>query len=170
MADYAEDHVEDTPSNVADVEMDEGAEEVGTGAGESVNGSALPFAEEGADDDAGKARTAFITYLTSPVVTLIAGMGDSETIRTAHQSLLTQSPWFQEACAEFTDDGSVCSPLVPPALCFDPGKLTFSNNSPARSSWQTTTSTPSAPSSNSSIPATTSRGSCRASEHSSRTH
>jgi hypothetical protein len=41
------------------------------------------------------------------VVTLIVGGGDTETILTAHQSLLIKSPFFAETCAEFADDGSV---------------------------------------------------------------
>ncbi|EGS20345.1 uncharacterized protein CTHT_0021720 [Thermochaetoides thermophila DSM 1495] len=32
--------------------------------------------------------------------------GENKTILTAHQALLVQSPFFAEACAEFTDDGS----------------------------------------------------------------
>lgn len=88
-----------------DVEMGEGqagdeaaaADEGGTSTGD------LPFAEGGEADP----RPTFISYLTSPVVTLIVGTGDNETILTAHQALLIQSPFFAEACAAFTNDGSV---------------------------------------------------------------
>ncbi|RYP64249.1 hypothetical protein DL769_006729 [Monosporascus sp. CRB-8-3] len=87
-----------------DVEMAEGegepaaatAPDNGAGAGE------LPFAEGGEADP----RPTFVSYLTSPVVTLIVGSGENETILTAHQGLLIQSPFFAEACAAFTNDGS----------------------------------------------------------------
>ncbi|KAI2642503.1 hypothetical protein GGS21DRAFT_498185 [Xylaria nigripes] len=51
-------------------------------------------------------RTAFATYLTTPIVTLIVGTAENETILTAHQGLLTRSPYFADACTAFTDDGS----------------------------------------------------------------
>jgi hypothetical protein len=110
MAEYADETPADAPAAPgADVEMDEGAAEDDGAAG--ADGTALPFAEEGPDSGAAETtRVPFITYLASPVVTLIAGLGDSETVLTAHQALLTQSPYFQEACAEFADDGSVGSP------------------------------------------------------------
>ncbi|KAI1809194.1 hypothetical protein GGS20DRAFT_573023 [Poronia punctata] len=81
----------------ADVEMVEGGGEV-----ESGTGPVLPFAEGGESDP----RTTFISYLSSPVVTMIVGAGDNETILTAHQGLLTQSPFFADACAAFANDGS----------------------------------------------------------------
>jgi len=83
---------------VADVEMAEGEE-----GGDNADGSELPYAEGGDVEP----RASFISYLTSPVVTMIVGSGGSETILTAHQALLLQSPYFAEACAAFSDDGSV---------------------------------------------------------------
>ncbi|KAI1325199.1 hypothetical protein F5Y16DRAFT_276472 [Xylariaceae sp. FL0255] len=62
----------------------------------------LPFAEGGENEP----RVPFIDYLTSPVVTLIVGSAETATILTAHQALLTQSPYFAEVCAAFADDGS----------------------------------------------------------------
>lgn len=86
-----------------DVEMAEGEE----GAGAGNDGTVLPFAEGGEADP----RTTFISYLTSPVVTLIVGTAESETILTAHQALLVQSPFFADICGAFADDGSVsCAP------------------------------------------------------------
>ncbi|EMR71487.1 hypothetical protein UCREL1_1474 [Eutypa lata UCREL1] len=82
-----------------DIEMGEG--QAGGGEGGANTGD-LPFAEGGEADP----RPTFISYLTSPVVTLIVGTGETETILTAHQALLTQSPFFAEACAAFTNDGS----------------------------------------------------------------
>ncbi|RYO87737.1 hypothetical protein DL766_004993 [Monosporascus sp. MC13-8B] len=80
-----------------DVEMAEGEPAAGNG-----TSAELPFAEGGEADP----RPTFVSYLTSPVVTLIVGSGENETILTAHQGLLTQSPFFAEACAAFTNDGS----------------------------------------------------------------
>lgn len=107
----AEEHSEEIPVEdeqvapsapaVGDVEMAEGGNEE-TGA--NANNTDLHFAE-GSEDV--PPRISFMTYLTSPLVTLIVGSGDNETILTAHQGLLARSPYFAEACAAFSDDGSV---------------------------------------------------------------
>lgn len=93
----------------ADVEMSESAA-AEDGAGES---SELPFAGEDTvvESQSDPARVPFIEYLTSPMVTLIVGNGEKETILTAHQALLAQSPYFENLCNNFTDDGSVSSIL-----------------------------------------------------------
>ncbi|KAI1661823.1 hypothetical protein F4813DRAFT_174351 [Daldinia decipiens] len=97
----AEDVVEEQQGNPgADIDMAEGDEAEGTVVRNSSGD--LPFAG-GADIEP---RTRFISYLTSPVVTLVVGNGETETILAAHQALLTQSPFFSDACAAFTDDGS----------------------------------------------------------------
>lgn len=114
MADsFSEDAVADPTANpVGDVEMGEGAEEASTaGANTSANG-VDPSVAEDESEVALIPRTTFAQYLTSPVVTLIVGGGDGEAILTAHQSLLTRSPFFAEACAEFADDGSVGRPSL----------------------------------------------------------
>lgn len=110
---FHEEILDDTTANPgADVEMTEGgAGEEETGAAAATNGSELPFAEDGPEEPVAP-RTTFLQYLGSPIVTLLIGSGDSETILTAHQGLLTQSTFFAEACAEFADDGSVCR--IPP--------------------------------------------------------
>ncbi|KAK3334561.1 hypothetical protein B0H65DRAFT_437073 [Neurospora tetraspora] len=105
---FNEEIIEDSPAAPSgDVEMTEGGAE--TAAAEDgdapANKDELPFAEESADSPP-PPRVTFLQYLSSPIVTLIVGTGDQETILTAHQSLLVQSPWFAEACADFTDDGS----------------------------------------------------------------
>ncbi|KAK2040881.1 hypothetical protein LZ31DRAFT_473557 [Colletotrichum somersetense] len=105
MADFTNDAEisSDAPAiPAADVEM-EGAE--ATEATDNVNAENLPFAE-GGESDPVEPRTTFASYLSSPIVTLLVGQGDAETIVTAHQALLTQSPYFKEACAQFSDDGS----------------------------------------------------------------
>jgi hypothetical protein len=98
--------VEDAPAAPgADVEM---GENEGTEAeGSHANSRELPFAEEGLEDPAAP-RVSFVQYLSTPIVTLLLGSGDNETVLTAHQGLLTQSPFFAEQCNDFTDDGSVC--------------------------------------------------------------
>ncbi|KAI1344252.1 hypothetical protein F5Y15DRAFT_106950 [Xylariaceae sp. FL0016] len=83
-----------------DVEMAEGAERESAAAAEGTGD--LPFSEGGEAEP----RTSFINHLTSPVVTIIVGAGEAETILTAHQGLLTQSPFLADACAAFTNDGS----------------------------------------------------------------
>ncbi|WYZ41002.1 hypothetical protein EsH8_IV_001343 [Colletotrichum jinshuiense] len=93
--------VNEAPANPgADVEMVEGTEE-----GNNTNPEELPFAE-GGENDPVELRTTFVSFLSSPVVTLLVGQGETETILTAHQALLVQSPYFKEACAQFSDDGS----------------------------------------------------------------
>ncbi|KAI0405398.1 hypothetical protein F4802DRAFT_181586 [Xylaria palmicola] len=81
-----------------DVDMGEGEEAEAAGNDTTI----LPFAEGGESEP----RTSFMNYLTSPVVTLIVGSAETETILTAHQGLLVQSPFFADACAAFADDGS----------------------------------------------------------------
>ncbi|KAK0630963.1 hypothetical protein B0T17DRAFT_487465 [Bombardia bombarda] len=99
---FSEDIVEDAPAALtADIEMTETAAEGDANA----NGAELPFAEDGPEEPASP-RVTFLRYLTSPIVTLLVGSGDTETILTAHQGLLVQSPFFADACAEFADDGS----------------------------------------------------------------
>ena len=44
------------------------------------------------------------SYLKSPIVELVVGTGDEQATLTAHQDLLTQSPFFEQACADFAGD------------------------------------------------------------------
>lgn len=109
MADVVNDDMTDEPTAVnpgADVEMAEGGGADEAGAAER---SELPFAGEETvvEPEPESKRVPFIDYLRSPVVTLIVGSGKNETILTAHQALLTQSPHFENLCNNFTDDGSV---------------------------------------------------------------
>ncbi|VBB86262.1 Putative protein of unknown function [Podospora comata] len=104
--------VEETPATqqTGDVEMTEegdapaAATETLAAAGSTENAD-LPFAE-GDPDETPAPRITFLQYLRSPVVTLLIGSNDEETILTAHQGLLTQSPYFADRIAEFADDGS----------------------------------------------------------------
>ena len=110
MADsFHEEILEDTPATAApDVEMVEGAGEEDVTA--AANDSELPFAEGGPEDPP-KPRIGYLQYLASPIVTLLVGGGDNEHVLAAHQALLTQSTWFAQQCAEFTNDGSVSRAL-----------------------------------------------------------
>lgn len=123
MADsFNDEMIEDAlaPSSTAaqDVEMGEGGETSATASGSAAGGTGavnpsadLPFAEGGPEDDRVQEkpppRVSFSQYLATPIVTLLVGSGDKETILTAHQGLLVKSPFFAEACASFADDGSV---------------------------------------------------------------
>ncbi|RJE21136.1 hypothetical protein PHISCL_06511 [Aspergillus sclerotialis] len=45
----------------------------------------------------------FLDYLMSPIVELVVGQGENETILTAHQNLLRQSPFLAESIANFNE-------------------------------------------------------------------
>jgi hypothetical protein len=65
----------------------------------------FPFQGEPLED--APARVTFIDYLKSPAISLLVGQGDEQALLTAHQALLVTSPWFEEACARFSNDVSV---------------------------------------------------------------
>lgn len=66
----------------------------------------LPFQDDPMDE--APARVTYIDYLRSPVIGLLVGQGDEQALLTAHQALLVQSPWFADACANFSEEVSVC--------------------------------------------------------------
>jgi hypothetical protein len=76
-------------------------------AADNENENGLPFQEESLEDV--PARVNYIDYLKSPVIGLLVGQGAEQALLTAHQALLTTSPWFAEACAKFSDEVSVRS-------------------------------------------------------------
>jgi len=45
------------------------------------------------------------SYLKSPIVQLVIGQESARTTLSAHQDLLTQSPYFEQKCADFTEGG-----------------------------------------------------------------
>ncbi|KJR88094.1 uncharacterized protein SPSK_07732 [Sporothrix schenckii 1099-18] len=60
-------------------------------------------------------RTPFASYLSSRVVTLVVGGGEGEETKetmelTAHQDLLTKSPYFAKLCADLGDDRTITLP------------------------------------------------------------
>lgn len=83
-----------------DVEMIEGVEGE---EGEGENDGDLPFA----DADLVEPRTTFLSYLMSPVVTLLVGQGTEQVVLSAHQALLAQSPFFDDATKSLSEGGSV---------------------------------------------------------------
>lgn len=113
---YAESIPDDTPgdvemaeeSGIPVVEIDSALPSSATETGAADNGDALPFQYETALED-GPARVTYVDYLKSPVISLLVGQGDEQALLTAHQALLTKSPWFAEACAKFSTDISVSS-------------------------------------------------------------
>ncbi|KAI9652213.1 MAG: hypothetical protein M1831_007122 [Alyxoria varia] len=92
-----------------DVEM-EGTGETTGGAGEGEE-NALP--EDAVQQPA--QPIAFLDYLKSPIVQLNIGEGVEATTLSAHQDLLTKSPYFEQACASFPDPASLSNapPMVP---------------------------------------------------------
>jgi hypothetical protein len=61
----------------------------------------FPFHEE---EEVLPPRITYIDYLKSPVVELLVGEGEDQTLLSAHQALLVQSPFFEDACAQFSDN------------------------------------------------------------------
>ncbi|KAJ6786339.1 hypothetical protein PWT90_04729 [Aphanocladium album] len=59
-----------------------------------------------------EARPSFIEYLSSPIVTLLVGQ-EAQTVLTAHQALLSKSPYFEQLCQSFVEDGSPRSIELP---------------------------------------------------------
>jgi hypothetical protein len=112
MADSSEYFADLIPEDSA-ADIDMGNEEVmveidATSAGAYNDENGLPFQEEAMED--APARVTYIDYLKSPVIGLLVGQGDEQALLTAHQALLTSSPWFADACAKFSDEVSVSFP------------------------------------------------------------
>lgn len=69
--------------------------------------------EEDADADPVQERKTFASSLMSPVVTLLVGK-EEPTLLTAHQEFLVGSPYFEDICNKFAEDGSVWAFFPPP--------------------------------------------------------
>ncbi|PHH81673.1 hypothetical protein CDD82_206 [Ophiocordyceps australis] len=52
-------------------------------------------------------RITFLSYLSSPIVSLVIGTGEEQTLLSAHQALLAKSPYFDSVCQSFVEDGSI---------------------------------------------------------------
>ncbi|KAL9015281.1 MAG: hypothetical protein Q9173_000079 [Seirophora scorigena] len=93
-----------SPLIEADVDMEGGDDAAeGTAVGGRGGGAA---AEE---DDKPAPRVTFVDYLKSPMVELLIGSGDSQTLLMAHRALLTKSPFFTE---KFSSSGNTRIELV----------------------------------------------------------
>lgn len=101
-----------------DVEM---ADDTGAGAATTEAGAttaAKATADDGDNgdgDDAGAhddgedevpERVSFVSYLASPIVTLLVGRDEEQTVLSAHQALLEKSPYLKVRCCDFVNDGS----------------------------------------------------------------
>ncbi|KFY28925.1 hypothetical protein V493_02677 [Pseudogymnoascus sp. VKM F-4281 (FW-2241)] len=60
--------------------------------------------EEEEQEEQPPARVTYVDHLKSPIVELTVGHDDSKTVLSAHQALLVQSPFFEDACAQFDSD------------------------------------------------------------------
>ena len=125
--DIEESVADELPANPGgDVEMTDGAAAEST---EATQGETIPEGSEkpAAEGEPANTRTSFVSYLVSPIVTLSIGSPEeSQTLLTAHQALLEQSPYFAEICGTFADDGSVSTqsnlPPGEPGRQFEAGK------------------------------------------------
>jgi hypothetical protein len=103
MSDPEATQVPESVAAEADVEMLEDADGDEAEAGEqAVNG------EDGETSTAVNPQTIFLDYLKSPIVELLVGGGgnggdEETTLVTAHEALLTKSPFFAERLADFSD-------------------------------------------------------------------
>ncbi|RCI15350.1 hypothetical protein L249_6540 [Ophiocordyceps polyrhachis-furcata BCC 54312] len=100
----------ETGSAVAagDVEMTEEGGSRG-GAAEAIapeESNDVVAVEEEEENEEAQPRVSFATYLASPIVTLLVGKGDSQTVLSAHQALLEKSPYLNLRCLDFINDGS----------------------------------------------------------------
>ncbi|MCJ1360524.1 MAG: hypothetical protein MMC33_010532 [Icmadophila ericetorum] len=69
---------------------------------ESVNEDEPEGGEEEVEQSA--PQLTFIGYLKSPIVELLVGSGDGQTLLTAHQALLVQSPYFAGLVSELVEN------------------------------------------------------------------
>ncbi|WEW57927.1 hypothetical protein PRK78_003394 [Emydomyces testavorans] len=53
----------------------------------------------------GRGKNKFLDYLKSPIVELVIGKDGNETVLTAHQAILTSSPYFAKTVSQFPEDG-----------------------------------------------------------------
>jgi hypothetical protein len=106
-----EQHMEtETPTDVhMEGSFPEGADQVANGDGKEENGE---------EEEAVPTRVTFTDYLKSPIVELVVGDDENATTLSAHQALLVRSPFFEQACAQFDDNGEVRVPSCPSSASF----------------------------------------------------
>lgn len=107
------DQHEESVEPTGDVEMTEtNTQETAAENNQDVEGEQVENADETVltvESEVVEPRITFANYLMSPIVTLLIGSGD-QSILSAHQGLLTQSPYFKDICDAFVEDGSVSTP------------------------------------------------------------
>lgn len=87
------------------IDLESGATaEVGGAEGED-EGDGLPF--QGDEPQIISPRVTFLDYLKSPIVELLVGLAEEQLLLTAHEALLVQSPFFKDACSQFSPDATV---------------------------------------------------------------
>ncbi|KAH0536995.1 hypothetical protein FGG08_006167 [Glutinoglossum americanum] len=95
---------------MAEVQLDSSFDaEMGTDDPIDVDGDGAGAIENGAEEIDGDAleevdveqRVSFFDYLQSPIVELLIGAGEHQTLLTAHQQLLMRSPYFADICLRF---------------------------------------------------------------------
>jgi uncharacterized protein YhfF len=95
---------DETPADVEMVSEEVIQVETAANATNGENGVAFQDDEENA---VVPTRVTFIDHLKSPIVELLIGEGEGQTLLTAHQALLVQSPFFEDACSQFSDNAVV---------------------------------------------------------------
>ena len=95
-----EENVEEVvDSQAGDVEMGDEATEGGDAR------PSEPSAQGTSQDEPSVPRVSFAQYLNSPIVSLMVGSGENESILTAHQGLLAKSPYFASLFGDESADG-----------------------------------------------------------------
>jgi len=57
--------------------------------------------------------TPSLSFVTSPIVEIVVGKGDNETVMTAHKTILMEAPFLAELVNKFEGSGSVSfSPIA----------------------------------------------------------
>jgi hypothetical protein len=150
MTDFEKLFQSDDLTSHGDIDMgrEEVLVEIGTGTVDNgANGengeNSLPFVEGAMEVIPG--RVTYLQYLKSPVIALLVGHGEDQALLTAHQALLTQSPWFAEVCAKFSNEVPVRAPapaMNPQANCYPRSAASTSStktSTPWAASWSTYT-------------------------------
>ncbi len=90
-----------------DVEMVEEVVQVETGANATTNGENGIVVQDDEEEVVVPTRVTFVDHLRSPIVEILVGEGEGQALLTAHQALLVQSPFFEDACSQFSDHAQV---------------------------------------------------------------
>jgi hypothetical protein len=91
----------------ADTEMVEEVIQVETVANAATNGENGIAFQDDEEEGVIPTRVTFVDHLRSPIVELLVGEGEAQALLTAHQALLVQSPFFEDACSQFSNNALV---------------------------------------------------------------